>query len=70
MIGKSDAIQAVYSLIDNLAEVKTTVLISGESGTGKELVADALHFKGNDPEKPLIKVNCAALSENLLESEL
>ena len=70
MIGKSDAIQAVYSLIDNLADVKTTVLISGESGTGKELVADALHFKGNNPEMPLIKVNCAALSENLLESEL
>jgi two-component system response regulator HydG len=70
MIGKSDTIEAVYSLIDNLADVKTTVLISGESGTGKELVADALHFKGNDPGKPLVKVNCAALSENLLESEL
>jgi DNA-binding NtrC family response regulator len=70
MIGKSEVIQAVFSLIDNLADVKTMVLISGESGTGKELVADALHFKGNDPQKPLVKVNCAALSENLLESEL
>jgi len=70
MIGKSEAIQDVFSLVDNLADVKTTVLISGESGTGKELVADALHFKGHDPQKPLVKVNCAALSENLLESEL
>ena len=70
MIGKSEAIQEVFSLIDNLADVKTMVLISGESGTGKELVADALHFKGSDPQKPLVKVSCAALSENLLESEL
>lgn len=70
MIGKSEAIQDVFSLIDNLADVKTIVLISGESGTGKELVAEALHFKSNDPQKPLVKVNCAALSENLLESEL
>jgi len=70
MIGKSEAIQDIFSLVDNLADVKTTVLISGESGTGKELVADALHFKGHDPQKPLVKVNCAALSENLLESEL
>jgi len=70
MIGKSEALQEVFSLIDNLADVKTMVLISGESGTGKELVADALHFKGHDPQKPLVKVNCAVLSENLLESEL
>ena len=70
MIGKSEAIQDIFSLVDTLADVKTSVLISGESGTGKELVADALHFKGHDPQKPLVKVNCAALSENLLESEL
>lgn len=70
IIGKSDVMQAVFALIENLVDVKTTVLISGESGTGKELVADALHFKSDDPRKPLVKVNCAALSENLLESEL
>ncbi|RLB86515.1 MAG: sigma-54-dependent Fis family transcriptional regulator [Deltaproteobacteria bacterium] len=70
MIGKSEAIQNIFSLVDTLADVKTSVLISGESGTGKELVADALHFKGHESQKPLIKVNCAALSENLLESEL
>ena len=70
IIGKSDVLQNIFSLIENLADVKTTVLISGESGTGKELVADALHFKGNDPKKPLVKLNCGALPENLLESEL
>lgn len=68
--GKSDKIQKIYSLIEDLADVQTTVLITGESGTGKELVADALHYKGNRSNKPLVKVNCSALSENLLESEL
>ena len=70
IIGKNDAFQKIFSLIDMLADVKTTVLISGESGTGKELVADAIHFKSNAPQKAFVKVNCAALSENLLESEL
>lgn len=70
IIGKSESLQDMFSLIENLADVKTTVLISGESGTGKELVADALHFKGDDSQKPFVKVNCGALSENLLESEL
>ena len=70
IIGKNEKLQEIFSLIDTLADVKTTVLISGESGTGKELVAEALHFKGANPEKPLVKVNCGALSENLLESEL
>lgn len=70
IIGKNEKLQEIFSLIDTLADVKTTVLISGESGTGKELVAEALHFKGTNPDKPLVKVNCSALSENLLESEL
>jgi two-component system response regulator HydG len=70
IIGKSEALQKIFSLIENLADVKTTVLITGESGTGKELVADALHFKGGEPQKPLVKLNCGALPENLLESEL
>lgn len=70
IIGKSEAIQKIFTLIENLADVKTTVLISGESGTGKELVADALHFKGGDAQKPLVKLNCGALPENLIESEL
>ncbi len=70
IIGKSKPFQKIFSMIDILSDVKSTVLISGESGTGKELVADAIHFKGNDPKKPFVKVNCAALSETLLESEL
>jgi PAS domain S-box-containing protein len=68
--GKSEQMQKVYSLIDSLANIETTVLITGESGTGKELVAEALHFMGARSHQPLVKVNCSALSENLLESEL
>jgi transcriptional regulator with GAF, ATPase, and Fis domain len=70
IIGKSEKMQAIYSLIEDLADVQTTVLILGESGTGKELVAEALHYSGGRSHKPLLKVNCSALSENLLESEL
>ncbi|MEO5356382.1 MAG: sigma 54-interacting transcriptional regulator [Nitrospirae bacterium YQR-1] len=70
LVGKSEAMQKVYSLIQSLAVVKTTVVITGESGTGKELVAEAIHYTGERGGKPLVKVNCSALSEGLLESEL
>lgn len=70
IVGASQKMQHVYSLIEDLADVQSTVLITGESGTGKELVAEALHFKGARSNKPLVKVNCSALSEGLLESEL
>ncbi len=70
IIGNSGEIQDVFSLIKDLANVQTSVLITGESGTGKELVANAIHGIGDRSEKPLIKVNCAALTESLLESEL
>ena len=70
IIGKSGKMQAIYFLIEDLADVQTTVLITGESGTGKELVAEALHYNGERSHKSLVKVNCSALSENLLESEL
>jgi PAS domain S-box-containing protein len=70
IVGRSEAIQNMFGLIENLAEVDTTVLITGESGTGKELVAEALHYRSDRREGPLVKVNCAALPENLLESEL
>ncbi len=70
LIGQSKPMQKIYGLIEDLANVETTVLITGESGTGKELVAEAIHYKGNRSSMPLVKVNCSALSENLLESEL
>ena len=70
IVGKSEPMQQVYSLIKALANVQTTVLITGESGTGKELVAEALHFAGDRSQRPLVKVNCSALPEHLLEAEL
>jgi len=70
LVGKSAGMRRVRSLIKDLADVQTTVLVTGESGTGKELVVEELHRGGERRQKPLVKVNCAALSENLLESEL
>ncbi len=70
MIGKSMKMQEIYSLVESLADVDTTVLITGESGTGKELVAEAVHFRGVRSDNLLVKVNCSALTESLLESEL
>ncbi|MFO0754620.1 MAG: sigma 54-interacting transcriptional regulator [Thermodesulfovibrionales bacterium] len=70
LVGKSEKMQEIYALIEDLADVQTTVLITGESGTGKELVAEALHYRGMRGSRPFVKVNCSALSESLLESEL
>lgn len=70
MIGGSKSMQEIYRLLEDLADLETTVLITGESGTGKELVARALHYSGLRAFKPFITVNCSALTEGLLESEL
>ena len=70
MVGESPAISCVYENIRRVADSRATVLIRGESGTGKELVARALHYKSSRRDMPFIKVNCAALSAGLLESEL
>src|SRR5262245_34285625 len=70
IIGQSVQIREVCRLIGLVAQTDATVLIQGESGTGKELVAQAVHFHSRRSHRPLIKVNCAALTETLLESEL
>ena len=70
IIGNSSSMRDVYQQIHQVAGSDTTVLIRGESGTGKELVAHAIHYSSRRSKGPLIKVNCAALNENLLESEL
>jgi PAS domain S-box-containing protein len=70
IIGRSKVMQSLFGLLENLAAYDTTVLVTGESGTGKELVAEALHYNGARSGGPLVKVNCTALSESLLESEL
>ncbi|MBN1835530.1 MAG: sigma 54-interacting transcriptional regulator [Spirochaetales bacterium] len=70
IIGNSRAMQEVYDLIAQVSKSEATVLIRGESGTGKELVAHALHYDSLRAGKPFIKVNCAALPESVIESEL
>ncbi len=70
IIGNSHLMRSVYLQIHQVAMADTTVLLRGESGTGKELVATAIHYGGPRSRKPFVKVNCAALSEGLLESEL
>lgn len=70
IIGSSPPIQELLEMISYVAPTEATVLISGESGTGKELVAEALHNNSDRAQQPFVKVNCAALTESLLESEL
>ena len=70
IMGKSSIMLNLFELIDNVSNTNAPVMISGESGTGKELVARAIHEAGPRKNKPFIKVNCAALNDNLLESEL
>jgi transcriptional regulator with GAF, ATPase, and Fis domain len=70
LVGRSRAMQAVYQLIEDLADSDATVLILGESGTGKERIAEAIHRHSRRRDGPFVKVNCSALSEGLLESEL
>jgi two-component system response regulator AtoC len=70
IVSKNEKMQNIFDVIKKVAQYKSTVLISGESGTGKELVARALHYNGERSPNPFIPVNCGAIPENLLESEL
>jgi two-component system, NtrC family, response regulator PilR len=70
IIGKSEAMTRVFDLIDRVAPTRTTILITGESGTGKELVAKAIHDQSGVKDGPFVPINCGAIPENLIESEL
>lgn len=70
IIGKNEKMQDVYKLIDTVCDTDVTVLIKGETGTGKELVAKAIHFNSSRIENPFIAINCAAIHENLMDSEI
>ncbi len=70
IIGQSAAMQSIYRIIERVARTDTTVLITGESGTGKELIANAIHYNSERRDKPLVPINCGAIPEELLESEL
>jgi DNA-binding NtrC family response regulator len=70
MVGVSTQMQEIFKIIDKVADTPSTVLITGESGTGKELIATALHEGSSRRSKPLIRINCAAIPKDLMESEL
>lgn len=70
IVGKSKLMREVFDLVESVADARSTIMITGSSGTGKELVARAIHYSSNRREGPFIKLNCAALPENLVEAEL
>ncbi len=70
IVGRSPHMKKIFELIESMVDARSTILITGESGTGKELVARAIHYSSARRDKPFIKLNCAALPENLVEAEL
>ncbi len=70
IIGRSPGMQEIFATIDRVAPTRATVLLAGESGTGKDLIARAIHFHSPRANKPFVKINCTAIPENLMESEL
>ena len=70
IIGKSKAMKEIFGMVRQIADSKSTVLVMGESGTGKELISRAIHYNGNRKNSPFVTINCAAIPETLIESEL
>jgi len=70
LVGTSPAMQKIYSLIDKIKNIRCSVIIEGESGTGKELAARAIHYQSQDADKPFVVIDCGALTDTLLQSEL
>src|SRR5205814_5330120 len=70
IVGRSEAMQEIFAAITRVAPTRATVLVAGESGVGKELIARAIHFHSPRRDRPLVKINCSAIPENLMESEL
>jgi len=70
IIGRSQAMQEIFATIERVAPTRATVLLAGESGVGKDLIARAIHFHSPRRDRPLVKINCSAIPENLMESEL
>jgi DNA-binding NtrC family response regulator len=70
IIGRSPAMQEIFATIERVAPTRATVLLAGESGVGKDLIARAIHFHSPRKDRPLVKINCTAIPENLMESEL
>lgn len=70
IIGQSKPMQSLFALLDKISRTDSTVMILGESGTGKELIASTIHYQSSRKDRPIIRVNCAALPEDLIESEL
>lgn len=70
IIGESESMQKIYRVVERVRDTKSNVLVTGESGTGKELIARAIHFTGALSDKPFVTVDCGAIAETLLESEL
>ncbi len=70
IIGRSPAMQEIFATIERVAPTRATVLLAGESGTGKDLIARAIHYHSPRRDRPFVKINCAAIPENLMESEL
>ena len=70
MIGQSERMQRIYRLVEKVADSDSTIIIQGETGTGKGLIAKAIHEHSYRKDKPFVQINCGAIPENLLESEL